>query len=382
MQIDRILTTQIKTAVTPGKVVVVYGPRRVGKTTVIKELFSHYGDTARLVNGDTLPVRRALSSQDVQELRAFIGSTKILFVDEAQRIENIGINLKIIVDTFPDVALVVTGSATLELASTINEPLTGRTKTFFLYPVSYTELYTWLGPFESKQQLSRLMIYGSYPEALVLESDNERKEYLIDLVSKYLYRDVLDFAGIKKAKKIVDLLRLIAFQIGNEVSIAELSSNLDLDRVTVEKYLDLLEQSFVIYYVGGLSRNLRKEVVKNGRYYFYDNGVRNALIENFNDISIRNDIGSLWENFCAIERRKYTAYRRKGAHYYFWRTYDQKEIDIIEEGDGVVTGYECKWSKGVVKRTTRNEFEKAYQKEHATVQVITRDNFEPFVGVE
>jgi len=359
-------------AIEAGKTTILYGPRQVGKTTLLSQLSKELSEPYLQISGDQLKYREVLSSEDSQRLKGLIGNNKVLIIDEAQRVPNIGLNLKIIVDSFPEVKVLVTGSASLDLGGKISEPLTGRKKTFMLYPVSYQEIEKWQGSFEAKQQLERWLVFGTYPEALTTEGRQQREDYLAELVSSYLYRDILDFSGIKKSDKIVDLLRLLAFQIGHEVAISELSSNLALDRVTVEKYLNLLEQSFVIYKVSGFSRNLRKEIAKTNRYYFYDNGVRNALIENFNDIKLRDDRGQLWENLLFMERLKLNQNLGRRANYYFWRTYDQKEIDLIEERGGKIYGFEFKW-RGRIRPTVREEFTKAYK--GAQVETVNRDNF-------
>ena len=376
MVINRFLTSKIKKALKPGKVTILYGPRQVGKTTLLAELTKTWDKDYLQISGDQIRYREVLSSEDSRKLKEFIGDKKLLIIDEAQRIPNIGLNLKIIADNFPNVEILVTGSASLDLASKITEPLTGRKKVFYLYPVSYQEIQTWLGKFEAQEQLERWLIFGSYPEALTIKSQRQREDYLATLVSSYLCKDILDFGGVKKADKIVDLLRLLAFQIGNEVAISELASNLALDRQTVEKYLDLLQKAFVIYKVGGFSRNLRKEIAKTSRYYFYDNGVRNALIENFNSLKLRDDKGQLWENFLFIERLKSNQNQNRRANYYFWRTYDQKEIDLVEEVGGKLHGYEFKW-QGEIKSTTKKEFTQTYT--NAQVTTVNRENFTDFL---
>ena len=376
MLIKRILASKVRRAIEPAKAIILYGPRQVGKTTLLSQLSKELNESYLQINGDQLKYREVLSSEDSQKLRELIGNNSLLIIDEAQRVPNIGLNLKIIVDNFPEVKVLVTGSASLDLASKVSEPLTGRKKTFMLYPVSYQEIERWQGSFEARQQLERWLIFGTYPEALIIESRSQRENYLAELVSSYLYKDMLDFGDIKKSDKTVDLLRLLAFQIGQEVAIAELALNLALDRTTVEKYLDLLEKSFVIYKVGGFSRNLRKEIAKTNRYYFYDNGVRNALIENFNDIKLRNDKGQLWENFLFMERLKLNQNLGRRANYYFWRTYDQKEIDLIEEREGKIYGFEFKW-QGEMRPIVEKEFTQAYK--GAQVKTINTNNFYEFL---
>jgi predicted AAA+ superfamily ATPase len=376
MKIERYLLSQLRTGITPGKVVVLYGPRQVGKTTLVAELFATTDLKAQLINADELRFREALASQSKQILGDLLGENQLLIIDEAQRVENIGINLKILVDQFPEAAFIATGSASFELANKVSEPLTGRTLTYFLYPVSYGEIQRTFGQFEAREQLDRWLIWGGYPEIVGEEATKRREQLLGELVGSYLYRDLLEFDGLRKPEKIVDLLRLLAFQIGQEVSLSELATNLAINRETVDRYLDLLEKVFVIFRVRGFSRNLRKEVTKNARYYFFDNGVRNTLIQNFNPLHLRNDVGELWENYLVMERRKVNADRLRAANIYFWRTYDQKEIDYLEERDGKLFGYEFKM-QGKMRKATRREFNQAYP--NAELQTITMENFEAFL---
>lgn len=376
MKIQRVLLDTIEQKLEKGKVLVLYGPRRVGKTTLLKDILSKQTDKYLLLNGDELSTRELLASQDKQKLGELLGENAFLAIDEAQRIQNIGLNLKILVDNFPDRVFLASGSASFDLANKVNEPLTGRKNTTLLYPVSFSELINAYGLFETKKQLERWLIFGTYPEVVTTEDVGKRKQYLDELVGSYLYKDILEMEGLRHPDKLVDLLRLLAFQIGNEVSLTELGSNLSLNRETVERYLDLLEKSFVIFRVSGFSRNMRKEVAKNSRYYFYDNGVRNSLIQNFNDLNLRDDLGKLWENFLFIERIKANHYNGRTANIYFWRTYDQKEIDLIEEREGKLFGYEFKW-QGKIKKTNQIEFLQAYK--NAQVETITKDNFEAFL---
>jgi len=376
MLIQRILTSQLEAALTPGKVIVLYGPRQVGKTTLVKQLLSRTTCTYRFINADELAYREALSSQSRQMLGDLLGDADLLVIDEAQRVENISLNLKILVDSYPQAAIIATGSASFDLASKISEPLTGRKITFTLFPISYQELKGSLGAFETRSQLERWLVWGSYPEIITTESAGKRKSMLDELVGSYLFRDLLEMEGVHRADKIVDLLRLIAFQIGREVSLAELASNLAINRQTVERYLDLLEKVFVIYKLNGYSRNLRKEISKNSRFYFYDNGVRNSLIQNYNPLNLRNDVGQLWENYLMNERRKANQHAQRSANQYFWRTYDQKEIDLIEEHGGRLDGFEFKW-QGEIKKSTLQEFRRVYP--NSQLSTVTKENFESFV---
>jgi predicted AAA+ superfamily ATPase len=378
MKIARTLLSILPGAILPGKVTIIYGPRQVGKTTLVSDFLALPAITRRqrFINADELVYREVLSSQDRAQLADLLADNQLLVIDEAQRVPNIGINLKILVDNYPHTSIIATGSASFELANQISEPLTGRTLTHCLYPVSYAEIRQTFGVFEAKTGLERWLIWGGYPAIVITEPAALREKLLGELVGSYLYRDLLELDGLRRSEKIVDLLRLLAFQIGQEVSLAELAANLALNRQTIERYLDLLEKVFVIFKLRGFSRNLRKEISKTSRYYFYDNGVRNSLIQNFNPLSLRNDVGQLWENFLMVERRKTLAYAGRSANSYFWRTYDQKEIDYIEETGGHLYGFEFKW-KGKMRTVTRREFLEAYP--GAQVDTITPENFENFI---
>lgn len=360
MKIQRLLLSQLKNALFPGKVLVLYGPRQVGKTTMVKDLLASISLRSKFINADELIYREALASQSRQRLGEVLGDAELLVIDEAQRVAEIGLNLKILIDSYPHAMILATGSASFDLANKISEPLTGRKLTFTLYPVSYPELKQTLGVIEARSQLERWLVWGGYPAIVTTDNQVFRERLLGELVGSYLYRNILDLEGVRRPEKIVDLLRLLAFQIGQEISIAEIAASLALNRQTVERYLDLLEKVFVVFRVGGFSRNLRKEVTKNPRYYFFDNGVRNSLIQNFNPLGLRNDVGQLWENYLLIERRKVNQIAGRSVNAYFWRTYDQKEIDSIEEYEGKIHGYEFKWQSGDIRRATRNEFLAAY----------------------
>jgi predicted AAA+ superfamily ATPase len=376
MKIQRQLLSQLRQAIQPGKVVVLYGPRQVGKTTLVQDLLAETSLAHTYINADELVYREALGSQNRRTLGDLLGHSALLVIDEAQRVPDIGLNLKILVDSYPQVAIVATGSSSFDLANKVSEPLTGRKLTLTLYPTSYGELVETVGAFEARAELERWLIWGGYPDIVTAEP-GLRERLLGELVGSYLYRDILELDGVRRADKIVDLLRLLAFQIGQEVSITELGTSLALGRLTVERYLDLLEKVFVIFRTGGLARNLRKEVTKTARYYFYDNGVRNSLIQNFNRLNLRNDVGQLWENYLMVERRKANQYAGRGANTYFWRTYDQKELDYVEEREGRLFGYEFKW-QGQVRDATQREFLAAYP--GAEVTTITRENFADFLG--
>jgi len=378
MKIQRFGLPKLQESLKPGRVSVVYGPRRAGKTTLLYDFLETYTGKHLFLNADELSSREALESQDAQKLGELIVGQDLLIIDEAQRVNEIGLNLKILVDTQPKIAIIATGSASFELANKINEPLTGRKTTLTLYPLGFAELVGQFGLFSTKQQLERWLLWGGYPQSVTSDSAIEREQFLEELVGSYLYKDILELEEIKRADKIVDLLRLLAFQIGSEVSLTELASNLALNRDTIAKYLDLLEKVFVIFRMNGFSRNLRKEIAKNSRYYFYDNGVRNALIQNFNPLSIRNDVGQLWENYVVSERMKANHYAGRSVNSYFWRTYDQKEIDLVEESQGNLTGYEIKWGNAPLNKSTQVEFTEAYP--HSTLQLINQENYTSFIS--
>ena len=375
MKISRLLLRQLQGAILPGKVIVLYGPRQVGKTTLVTDLLAETALSHTYINADELTYREALASQNKRTLGELLGGSRLLVIDEAQRVPDIWLNLKILVDNNPQAAIVATGSASFDLARKVSEPLTGRKFTLVLYPVSYPELAATLGSFEAHAQLERWLVWGGYP-AIVTAEPSMRERLLAELVGSYLYRDILELDGVRRAEKLVDLLRLLAFQIGQDVSLAELAANIALSRQTVERYLDLLEKVFVIFKIGGLARNLRKEISKSARYYFWDNGVRNSLIRNFNPLSLRNDVGQLWENYLMVERQKANQYADRLVNTYFWRTYDQKELDCVEERAGELAGYEFKW-QGQARPAARREFMAAYP--GATVATITPENFTDFL---
>jgi len=327
------------------------------------------------VTGEDIFVHEFLSSNSVEKLKNFIGSKKLFVIDEAQCVPSIGKNLKLIVDHIPEVRVIVTGSSSLDLTGSMNEPLTGRKHTISMFPIAQIELCNIENQAESRARLEERLIFGSYPEVICLKDNNARKENLHELVSSYLFKDILALEGIKKTKKLVDLLILLSYQIGKEVSHNELATQLSMSKTTVEKYLDLLEKTFVLINIRGFSRSLRSEVTKSSRYYFCDNGVRNVLINNFNPLSLRNDIGTLWENYLVMERIKKQNCLRLWSNNYFWRTYDQKEIDFVEERDGKIFGYEFKWGTAVVKAPAL--WEKTYLK--ASFECINQDNYFSFI---
>jgi uncharacterized protein len=365
----------LKDKVGPGKVMVIYGPRRVGKTTLVKKFIESIPEKVLLVNGDDIVVREYLESQSIEKLRDFVGSYPMLIVDEAQYVREIGLNLKIIVDQIPNIHVIATGSSSFDLAKDNGEPLTGRKSVLKLLPLTQMEIGCVETPHQTKANLESRIIYGTYPEVVLMRSNTERQEYLRELVSAYLFKDILQLEGIRYADKLQRLIQLLAFQIGKEVSLTDLGSQLGMSKNTIERYLDLLEKVFVIYKRSGFSRNLRKEITKTHRYYFYDNGIRNALINNFNLLNIRDDIGQLWANYVITERLKKQEYHRQAVNAYFWRTYDKKEIDLVEESEGHLSGFEVKWKKEGIKPP--KDWPAAYP--DATFEVINQENYLTFI---
>ncbi|MBT3690500.1 ATP-binding protein [bacterium] len=360
----------------PNKVVVLYGPRQIGKTTLTEEILKNTKEKYLFLNGETRNVQKWLSSQEVDTFKQYIADNELLVIDEAQKIDNIGLNLKLIVDHIKNIKVLATGSSSFELANQIGEPLVGRKWQFTLYPISQLELKQYENLNQTNNNLESRLVYGSYPEVIKAKSNQERKDILNEIADSYLYRDLLEFDEIKKSQKIIDILKNIAFQIGQEVSIQELSSAVNLNLRTVEKYLDLLEKTFVIKRVYGFSRNLRKEISKMSRFYFFDNGIRNAIIQNFNTLDLRNDIGQLWENYIFMERIKKNEYKNIHTNIYFWRTYDQKEIDLIEERDGILYGYEIKYNENKKMKPPKGWLE-TY--ENAEFKIINNKNYLDFI---
>ncbi|MDP3296530.1 MAG: ATP-binding protein [Thermodesulfovibrionia bacterium] len=359
----------------PNKLIVIYGPRRCGKTTLLNKFLEGISEKYLLVSGEDLTVQNYLSSQSIQKLREFVGGNELIAIDEAQRIEKIGINLKLIVDHIKNIKVIATGSSSFDLERDVGEPLTGRKFVLKLFPLAQMEISRIEQRFETDANLESRLIYGSYPEIVITNDNKQRELYLREIISSYLYKDILELEGIRHSNKLIRLLQLLAFQIGKEVSYNELGTQLGMSKNTVERYLDLLEKVFVVNKLSGFSRNLRKEVSKNHRYYFYDNGIRNAIIGNLNPLEMRDDTGTLWENYIIMERIKKQEYLQVVANNYFWRTYDKKEIDLIEEREGRLYGYEIKWKK--TKARPPKDWLATYK--NATYEVITRENYLEFI---
>lgn len=366
----------LKKLLKPNRVVIIYGPRRTGKTTLVKKFLEEIKEKSLFLNGEDIFVQESLGSRSIVKLKNFLGETKLLVIDEAQKIPEIGANLKLIVDNLEKIKVVATGSASFDLHQKLGEPLTGRKITLRIFPLSQLELGKIENRYQTDSNLENRLIFGSYPEVILARDNEQRILYLKELVNSYLLKDILEFNGLKQSDKLVKILRLIAFQIGKEVSMSEIAAQIGINRKTVERYLDLLEKVFVIFKLSGFSRNLRKEISKNPKYYFYDTGVRNALINNFNPLELRDDLGSLWENYLVSERIKKQEYLGVLANNYFWRTYDKKEIDFIEEREGKLFAYEFKWSKGKV--VVPKDFVSSYK--NSRFELITKDNYLSFIA--
>ncbi len=376
MYFQRKITDQVAQAVKKGgKVIIIYGPRQAGKTTLIDHLNQDLAWQAERFVGDDLATQNIFSRHELDFLKKTVGNAKLLIIDEAQKIENIGLSLKLLIDNQP-ITIIVSGSASFDLANKVDEPLTGRTKTFYLYPLSYQEVAASYARASADVVIGEMLRFGMLPAVHNLTEEKDKIDYLNEYINKYLYRDLLTFENVKKPKKVIDLLALLALQIGGEVSVAELAQNLAISRKTVESYLDILEKMFVIYNLRGFSRNLRKEISKNSKYYFYDTGVRNALLNNFNPLNVRADAGAMFENYFVMERIKLAANENKRTNFYFWRTYDQQEIDLIEERDGKLIGYECKLSLNA-KIKKPKEWLEIYA--NAKFVVVNTDNFAKFL---
>jgi predicted AAA+ superfamily ATPase len=375
MLIPRSIKEQVVSDIlTARKVILIYGPRQAGKTTLSKKIIDEIEVNTLSINADQLKYLDVLSSRDLNKLRALVEGYKLIFIDEGQRVPDIGLNLKILHDEIPRLKILVTGSSSFLLSGRVTESLTGRKKVYTLLPVSLKELALTMNSFELDDQIEERLIYGCYPEIFNLTGYHEKEEYLRDISESYIYKDILELENIKYPLKIRDLLRLLAYQVGSQVSIHELCNQLHLNRETVERYLHLLEQSFIIYRLSAFSRNPRKEISKSHKFYFYDNGIRNVLIDDLKILSARNDRGALWENFILGERKKKLLYEKRHVNTYFWRTYSGTEIDYVEEKGGELYAYEIKHTKA------RPNAPKTWKEQYGdNYQCITKENFAEFV---
>lgn len=363
--------------VLPNKVLILLGARRVGKTELIKNYLQTIPDVSYLqLNGEDINDANLLKERSVANYKRLLNNIDVLVIDEAQTIPEIGLILKLIVDSIEGIKIIATGSSIFDLNNNLGEPLVGRKNTLYLFPLAQMEYSQYENYKQTTEKLEERLLFGSYPELLQYPDWEEKKEYLYEIINSYLLKDILVFEGIKHADKIYDLLRLIAHQLGKEVSLQELANQLQMSKNTVANYLDLLSKVFIIFKVEGFSRNLRKEIVKSSRWYFYDNGIRNGIINNFNRLDSRTDMGDLWENYLAVERVKKQNYLKIKNNNYFWRTYDQQELDWLEEKADTIAGFEFKWSE-IKKSKVPAAFAKAYP--DATFEVINRSNYLDFI---
>jgi predicted AAA+ superfamily ATPase len=367
----RDLSDNILKKLKPNKVVLVFGARRVGKTLLVKEILAKVNEPVLILNGEDINVHDKLANRSVENYKQILGTYKLLYIDEAQKIPEIEEKLKLMIDEIDGLKIIISGSSSFDIHKDAGEPLTGRKYTFNLYTFSENEYNQIENSISKIDRLSERLVFGNYPELLHLPDRDDKIDYLNEMISSYLLKDILVYEHIKNSQKIFNLLRLVAFQIGGEVSLQELGKQLGISKNTVEKYLDLLNKVFILHKVEGFSRNLRKEITKNSRWYFLDNGIRNAVIANFNPVHARNDIGALWENYMISERLKYQSYKRISSNNYFWRTYEQQEIDWVEERDGSLFGYEFKWKEDKVKIPT--QWKSAYP--GASFELINVNNF-------
>jgi len=371
--IERILQNKIENRLFSGKAIIVLGARQTGKTTLLKTIVNGREDVFWL-NADEPDTIALFETSTSSRLKSVFAGKKIVVIDEAQRIKDVGLKLKLITDQIPEIQLLVTGSSAFELANKTNEPLTGRKWEYKLFPLSFSEMANTQGLLEEKRLLSHRLVFGYYPE--VVTNPGSEKEILKQLSDSYLYKDILMWERIKKPEKLVKLLQALSLQVGSEISYNNLGKLLELDNQTIEKYIQLLEQTYIIFRLPALSRNHRKELKRGRKIYFFDNGIRNAILANFNLPELRSDIGALWENFVISERMKYIHYNNIWANSYFWRTQDQQEIDYIEDRDGVLHAFEIKWNE-----KKKNKLSKSFSKTYPSheFKIINPSNFDEFL---
>lgn len=369
----RFLSERINTRIGSGKAIVVTGPRQVGKTTLIESILE--SKNYLLLDGDDPKTRTLLTEPTTEQIRTILGNYKYVFIDEAQRIKGIGLTMKIITDRFKDVQLFASGSSSFDLSNKINEPLTGRKWEYQLFPVSWEEYEGHYGYLHAEQDLENRLLYGFYPD--VLNNSGDEVSVLRNLVNSYLFKDILSFADIRKPEILDKLVQALALQIGSEVNFSELAQIVNVDKNTISKYIDILQKGFVIFKLGSFSRNVRNEIKTNKKIYFYDNGIRNMVVGNFNPLDLRTDKGALWENFLISERIKQIEYKQSLARTYFWRTRQQQEVDFVEENEAKIFGYEFKWKKKKNQRLPKT-FTETY---NAVTKVVDRDNFRKFVVI-
>lgn len=375
MEVNRIYETLISTKLKPNKVLVLLGARRVGKTQLITKILKNTTEKFIFLNGDDVETHNILEIQSTANYKRMLGEVKFLIIDEAQEILNIGKKLKLMVDTIPDLKVLITGSSAFEINNQIGEPLVGRMTTLNLYPIAQLEFLQTENFLDTKNNLEDRLVFGSYPEVSQLKNRDEKISYLKEIVNTHLLRDILAFEGVKKRDKIIALLQIVAFRTGSELSLESIGRELQISKNTVEKYLDLFSKVFIIYSVSGFSRNRDNEITKMKKWYFVDNGIRNAIINSFNGLNMREDVGKLWENYLNSERIKTLEYKQIFVSQYFWRTHTKQEIDRIEEQNNTLAAYEYKWGKAKAKTPT--EFAKSYPE--ANFEIINQNNYLDFI---
>lgn len=371
---ERTLKEQLNTWLFQGKVIILYGPRQIGKTTLMSRMIDEHQNSVYL-NCERPVIHELLTSRNLQRIKDYMGNAGLVVLDEAQKISKIGEILKLLIDTWPEIQYIATGSSSFDLTNVLSEPLTGRNIKFIMYPLSLVELSKTYDAVQLDEMLEQLLLYGTYPD-IIWRPAEQKRALLDELASDYLFRDVLRFENIKKPDVLINLLKALSLQIGNEVSMRELSSLLKISVDTVQRYLQLLEKSFVIFSLSSFSRNLRNEIARSKKFYFYDLGIRNNLLQNYNPLSNRNDAGQLWENFCMIERVKFNQAFSRRVNLYFWRTYQQKEIDLIEEQGGQLNAFEIKWNPKA-RAKLPPDFKRAYPE--SSFKVIDRENYRRFL---
>jgi hypothetical protein len=368
MLIKRYIQLKIEDELFKGKVVILYGARQVGKTTLVKQIAKKYD--GEYFNCEEPEIQAAFADKGSQDIRQFLGKGDLFVLDEAQSIENIGRKLKILVDAYPDLQIIATGSSSFELANQVVEPLTGRKITFMLYPLSVLELEQKYKEQDLRRRLDDFLRFGTYPE-VVNKDYNSVENYIKEIAGSYLFRDIFRYKEVKSSEFLMKLLQALALQMGNEVSYTELANLLGADKKTIARYIDLFEKAFILFKLPPLSRNLRKELSKKRKIYFYDLGIRNSLINNFNQLDLRTDVGAIFENFFIVERMKKLSFDRQGYNKYFWRTHDQKEIDYVEDFDGILSAYELKWSPSK-KVSLPKDFAESY--EGSEFEIVNKEN--------
>ena len=374
----RVIQNKIEDWLFQKKIVVLYGARQVGKTTLSKEIIKKYGNKGKYINCEFIRNQEMFSSPNPEKIKLFLEDYQIAILDEAQKVNNIGIVLKVLIDTYPDIQIIATGSSSFDLANKASEPLTGRSINFMLFPLSVEEIRQKHDFFEIDSALENVLVFGTYPDVFG-KTKEKSKDILESIASNYLYKDILKFENLKNSDLLLKILKMLSLQLGGEVSYLEIAKSLGVGSKTIEKYIDLLEKTFVVFKLNAFSRNIRKEISKSFKVFFWDLGIRNSLINNFNSLDSRNDVGALFENFCIAERIKFSINNKISANSYFWRTYDQQEIDYIEESEGKIKACEIKWNKNKKARAPKIFLE---HYPNSSFEVINSDNFYSFLKAD